>query len=82
MEPRIKTTAVLYNLMVNGTLAETCLSLGKARKEAKKLPLTDEIKEVKIVKQTVTEQVIDIFKIKTEKVLVAGDWTFEGEDHE
>lgn len=71
MEPKIKTVSVQYHIKVNGLLVDAKPKLGEARKEVKKIPLTNAIKEVSIIKVTTTEQILDVYEPKQTTILTA-----------
>lgn len=84
-----KQTKVLnsnYIIKVNGQplYSSGFGTLSKARKQVKLMPVNEGIEEVAIVRQTVTETVMDTFKPIIQKVLTADALCLdEGElDHE
>lgn len=69
-----------YLIKINEELAETKPSLREARQHIKNMPILDTVNCVSIVKQTITETVLDSYEPKLTKVLVATDLGFdEGE---
>lgn len=70
-EPRIKTIQSQYIIKLNGDICDTRPSLKEARVRVKELPINDNIFNVSIVKQTITETIVDTYKTKTTTVLVA-----------
>lgn len=79
MEPKIKTIGTNYIIKVNGEFAETKPTLGEARRHVRAMPIHDSILKVEILKQTLTEQVLDVYETKTKKVLEATDLGLDDE---
>lgn len=83
-----KQTKVLnsnYLIKVNGEPLSPILignldTLSKARKQVKKMIIDDRVQEVAIVRQTVTETVMDTFKPIIQKVLTADDLSLDEGD--
>lgn len=77
MEPKIKTVGVTYQIKVNNDVAEAKDTLREARQHVKAMPISDDLNKVTIVKQTVTEQIIDVYEPQVTKILVAGELGFD-----
>lgn len=71
MDVKVKTINTSYIIRVNNEVAATKPTLKEARQHIKDMVINDNIFTVFIVKQTVTESVIDTYHTKTTKVLVA-----------
>jgi len=77
MEPKIKTMNVAYQIKVNNQVIDRFLTLREARKYIKFMAINDDLHKVTIVKETLTNQVIDVYEPQVTKVLKASDLSLE-----
>lgn len=70
---KIKTILTSYVIKVNNEPATIKASLAEARREVKGMPVNDGVNIVHIVKQTVTEQILDTYEAEVKRVLKASD---------
>lgn len=77
-EPRIKTIETLYAVMVNDDVVlDQFPKIALAKKFVNNMSITEDIQNVKIIKQTVTHQVVKNLVPKVAKVLTVEDFNFE-----
>jgi hypothetical protein len=77
-EPRIKTIETLYAVMVNDDVVlDQFPKIALAKKFVNNMSITEDIQNVKIIKQTVTHQVVKNLVPKVAKVLTVEDFNLE-----
>ena len=67
----------MYAILINEELRQTFPSLALARKEVKTMGIGDDIKEVKIVKQTISHTLIDSYLPKVTKTLSVNELSWD-----
>lgn len=78
-EPRIKTIETLYAVMVNDDVVlDQFPKIALAKKFVNNMSITEDIQNVKIIKQTVTHQVVKNLVPKVAKVLTVEDFDLNG----
>lgn len=77
-EPRIKTIETIYAVMVNDDVVlDQFPKIALAKKFVNNMSITEDIQNVKIIKQTVTHQVVKNLVPKVAKVLTIEDFNLE-----
>lgn len=67
--PQPKVLETFYAVLVNEELFEMFEKLTEARKAIKNIPVTEEIEQIQIVKQTTTHTLLDTYKPQVVKTL-------------
>lgn len=73
MGPKVKTIDTTYVIKVNDEPVTGLATRKEARHYVKYMALTTEVKDVKIVKRTTTEQVLKVFEVQQKVALKAMD---------
>lgn len=77
-EPRIKTIETIYAVMVNDDVVlDQFPKIALAKKFVNNMSITEDIQNVKIIKQTVTHQVVKNLVPKVAKVLTVEDFNLD-----
>lgn len=77
-EPKIKTIETVYAIMVNDDIVlEQFPRIALAKKFVNNMSITEDIQNVKIIKQTVTHQVVKNLVPKIAKVLTVENFNLE-----
>lgn len=71
MERKIKAIQTTYLVKVNTEIVSRFPSLKDARTYVKGLVINDDISVVNIIKQTLSECIVDVYETKMTKVLIA-----------
>lgn len=77
--PYPKVIENIYAVLINGDVKDTFERLAEARKMVKTMRITEDIKEVQIVKQCVTHTVLDVLKPELKPTLTFADLDWTGD---
>lgn len=74
-----KVVDTLYAVLVNEEVKQTFDKLAQARKYIKELRITDDIQQVKIIKQCTVHTTLDVLKPQVTKTLSIADFDWVGD---
>jgi uncharacterized protein with NRDE domain len=74
-----KVVETMYAVLINGSLDTTYDKLSKARKYVKSMRITEEVQEVRIVKQCTSQTTLDVLTPQVKKTLTAAQFDWIGE---
>lgn len=72
--PQPKVLDSVYVVKINGTTLHTATTLREARHLVKQIHLKEDIKEIQIVRKTLTETIINNYKCDYKKILTIDDF--------
>lgn len=75
-----KVVETMYAILVNDDVVDREFqTLAKARSYVKNMRMSEDVEKVEIVKQCITHTLLNVYKPKLTRTLVAGDLDFGGD---
>ncbi len=77
-QPKVIDT--MYAVLVNDELADTFEKLAEARRMVRTMHITEDVHEVKIVKQCTSQTVLDVLRPEVKRTLSVADFNWIGDE--